>query len=607
MLAGACDGSPAPRVASAPSGVTAAPPTSGSAEAPDAALPVPPPGSSAWLLPAAAALPEPKVSLEPGGKASVRGEYGVVTSVEENATRAGIRVLELGGNAVDAAVAVAYALAVTHPSAGNIGGGGFMLVRPQGGPTVAIDFREIAPAALTRPKFDAMIKAGAWGPAAVGVPGSVAGLNLARERFGKLPLATLIKPAIELARRGHRIGARQAAVLSWSWPVLSRDPAARAMFADSDGKKPLAEGSVLTRADLAATLERIAREGDAGFYRGKTAQALVKGLAGGGITLDDLAAYRAAVREPIRFRYRGLTVETMPPPSAGGVALAQTLLMLEQLGAQRLPAGSADELHLFIEASRRAHAERRFGVRDPDGWEPGGLSARVQRWTDPLYLLARSPRIDPTRATPSAAVHPLYAAAVLELEHTTHLSVADRDGMVVSLTTTLSASFGARIAAAGTGVVLNNSLAAFGTAGESQPAPGRRTTSSMAPTLVLKDDKPVLVLGTPGGDTIPSTLVQLLRHVVDHGMTLDAAVAAPRIHHGFAPDEVRFERPRSPPKAVLDELSRRGHRLSKTTKVMGDANSILLAGGAAWAVADRREGGRALAAKKPAATGQAAR
>ena len=188
---------------------------------------------------------------------------------------------------------------------------------------------------------------------------------------------------------------------------------------------------------------------------------------------------------------------------------------------------------------------------------------------------------------------------MLELEHTTHLSVADRDGMVVSLTTTLSAGFGARIAAAGTGVVFNNSLAAFGTAGDSQPAPGRRTTSSMAPTLVLKDDKPVLVLGTPGGDTIASTLVQVLRHVVDHGMTLDAAVAAPRIHHGFAPDEVRYERPRSPPKPVLDELVRRGHKLSRVTKVMGDANSILLADGVAWAVADRREGGRALAAKKP--------
>ena len=288
-----------------------------------------------------------------------------------------MRVLEQGGNAVDAAVAVAYALAVTHPSAGNIGGGGFMLVRPRGGPTVAIDFREVAPAALTRPKFDAMIKAGAWGPAAVGVPGSVAGLNLARDRFGKLPLGTLLLPAIELARRGHRIGARQAAVLSWSWPALGKDPAARAMFGEADGKHPLGEGSLLKRADLATTLERIAREGDAGFYRGATAKALVKALAKGGlVTLDDLAGYRAAVREPIRFSYRGLTIETMPPPSAGGVALAQTLLMLEQLGAHRLPrrvGGRAPSVHRSVtpgacRAALRCSRSRRFrpgGAREP--------------------------------------------------------------------------------------------------------------------------------------------------------------------------------------------------------------------------------------------------
>jgi len=577
---------------------TTAPATTVASAPADAARPLPPPGSSAWLAAPAKGVAESPVKLVSGGKTTVHGAFGVVTSVEANATRAGIRVLEQGGNAVDAAVAVAYALAVTHPSAGNIGGGGFMLVRPPGGPTVAIDFRETAPAALTRPQFDKMIKDGAAGPAAVGIPGSVAGLNLARERFGKLPLETLLKPAIELSLRGHRIGPRQAAVLAWSWPALSKDPAARKSFGEADGKHPLAEGALLKRPELATTLTRIAKEGDMGFYRGATAKALVAALrAPGMITLDDLSSYKAALREPLVFRYRGLTIETMPPPSAGGVALAQTLLMLEQLGAHRLARGSPDELHLFIEASRRAHAERRFAVTDPDRLAPEELAARRRRWTDPLYLLAREPRIDPEHATPSAAVHPLYPAAMLELEHTTHFGVVDRDGMVVSCTTTLSAGFGARIVAAGTGVVLNNSVAAFGTAGDSQPEPGRRTTSSMAPTLVLRDGQPVLVLGTPGGDTIPSTLAQVLRNAVDYAMPLDAAVDAPRVHHGFAPDEVRFEKPRTPAKSVLDELVRRGHRLSKITKPIGDANSILLEGGTAWAVADRREGGLALAAR----------
>jgi len=537
-------------------------------------------------------------SLE-GGPGSVRAEHGAVTSVEPNATRAGIRMLEHGGNAVDAAVAVAYALAVTHPSAGNLGGGGFMLVRPRGGPTVALDFRETAPATLTRDQFDAMEKAGGQGPVSVGVPGSVAGLELAHDRFGKLARAEVIQPAIELAH-GYALGAHQAALLAGSFHALRKNAAARRVFAKGD--KPYAAGERLVQTDLAATLERISTAGRDGFYAGPTARAL-SSLPGSLISSADLAAYQAKWREPLRFDYRGLSVEVMPPPSAGGVAVTETLLMLQALHADALPHDSAAELHLFLEASRRAQAERRFGVVDPDALTAEQTQQKRARWLDPNAWLKDSP-IDPNHATPSANVHPLYADALREFEHTTHFSVVDASGMVVSCTTTLSASYGAKVMAPGTGVMLNNSVASFASSGDNQPVPGRRTVSSMAPTLVLVAEDPVLVLGTPGGDTIPSTIVQVLRHVVDHGETLAVAVDAPRVHHGFVPDEVRYEPHNAPPAEVLKELEARGHKLSKGRAGIGDANEILIRGNVAWAYADRREFGVALAAKAAPARAQ---
>jgi gamma-glutamyltranspeptidase / glutathione hydrolase len=532
-----------------------------------------------------------------GGAGSVRGEYGAVTSVEPNATRAGVHVLERGGNAVDAAVAVAYALAVTHPSAGNLGGGGFMLVRPRGGPTAALDFRETAPTALTRDQFDAMEKAGGQGPFSVGIPGSVAGLELAHDRFGKLPRADVLAPAIELAH-SYTLGAHQAALLAGSFHALSQDAAARAIFGKA--KKPYAAGERLVQRDLAATLERIVRAGRDGFYTGQTARAL-SSFPGSQIGSADLGSYQAKWRDPLRFEYRGLTVEVMPPPSAGGVAVTQTLLMLQALHAEALPHDSAAELHLFLEASRRAQAERRFGVIDPDALTPEQAQEKRARWLDPNAWLKPSP-IDPEHATPSASVHPLYENALREFEHTTHFSVVDASGMVVSCTTTLSASFGSKIVAPGTGVVLNNSVASFASSGDNQPVAGRRTVSSMAPTLVLDGDSPLLVLGSPGGDTIPSTIVQVLRHMVDHGETLVAAVDAPRLHHGFVPDEVRYEPRNPPPAVVLSGLEQRGHKLKKGRAGIGDANEILIRGNVAWAYADPREFGFALAAKAAPAT-----
>jgi gamma-glutamyltranspeptidase / glutathione hydrolase len=557
---------------------------------PDATQAVPAPDAGPSSEPACGStLPVPTP-----GRHAVGGTRGVVVSVEAQATRAGLGILEQGGNAVDAAVAVGYALAVTHPSAGNLGGGGFMLVRPTAGPTVAIDFRETAPGRLTRAEFESLVMAGIRPEATVGVPGTVAGLDLALKRFGKLTLAQVLAPAIRLARSGYRIGPRQASSLVWNWPRLRKNPAALAEFGTAEGK-PLPEGTRHRRPGLAAVLERIQASGDAGFYEGDTAKALLASLEQAGLmTAEDLAGYRAKIREPLTGSYRGLTVEVMPPPSAGGVAELRLLDMLEQLEAYKQPRTSGAELHLFVEAARRAHLERRLNVLDPDALSEAESRSREQAWLATAPVLAEFP-VDPEHATPSSELSDLFAGAAEELEHTTHFAVVDADGMAVSCTVTLSSGFGARIVTPGTGIVLNNTLAAFSVVGQNQPAPLRRPTSSMAPTLVLDHGRLLLVLGSPGGDTIPNTIVQVLRNIVDYSLPLDDAVDAFRVHHGFVPDQIRYEAARPPPRAALDYLRGRGHRFSKKLAQMGDANTILVTPTRTWAYADPREGGLALA------------
>jgi gamma-glutamyltranspeptidase/glutathione hydrolase len=518
----------------------------------------------------------------------------MVVSVELHATQVGVRMLEMGGNAVDAAVATAYALAVTHPSAGNLGGGGFMLIARRGQPIVSVDFRERAPAATTVSAFLRMLQGGAKGPGASAVPGTVAGLNLAQQRFGLLPLDQVVLPAVELARRGHRIGSRQAEALAHAWHDLARDRAARRVF--GTGRERRSVGDFLVKHDLADTLEANARQGDAGFYSGPTARRIEAAMRKTGlIRREDLSSYRAVIREPLRFPYHGFEVVTMPPPSSGGLAMAQIVSLLEQLGAERLTPGSADELHLFIEASKRAQARRRYELVDPDA-DPVGMSASVlaERLT-PQALLALKPPIDPRRASPAAEVYVPERGLPPELPHTTHLSVVDAQGNAVSCTVTLSSGFGARYVVPGTGVVMNNALAAFGGAGRNLPQPGRRMLSSMSPTLVLRNGGEVVaVLGSPGGDTIPSTVAQVLRHLVEHEMSIDQAVEAPRLHHGFTPDEVRVESSRPFDPAVLAELEARGHRIVASSTPMGDANNIVVVDGVAYGRADSREGGLAL-------------
>jgi gamma-glutamyltranspeptidase/glutathione hydrolase len=539
-------------------------------------------------------IPLPKLAI--GGDGVVSGRYGMVVSVEEHATRAGVAILEAGGNAADAIVATAYALAVTHPSAGNLGGGGFLLYRPHGGPTVAIDFREKAPRATTQALFDKMIRDRAVGAEAAAVPGSVAGLNLTLAKFGRLDRKAVLAPAIALALHGFPLGAWQSKTIEWAWSDLSKDRAAREIFGNKGA--PTKPGTLLVQRELARTLSLIADQGDAGFYAGETAAKLeLLAKRGGLIRAEDLAAYEAVIREPLRTTYRGFDVEVAPPPSAGGVAVAVMLRLLEKLGAAQLPPLSADEIHLFAEVAKRAHAIRRFEVVDPDSVPGYDLSREESRWLDVDRVLAGTPPIRQDRATPSSEISPFFGAASKELEHTTHLAAVDSDGNVAVCTTTLSASFGAKVMAAG--FVLNNSLAAFGTAGRNVLAPERRMTASMSPTLVLAGGTPVLLLGTPGGDTIPNTVVRVLRNVVDYGMTIDRAVDAPRIHHGFVPDEIRYERAHPPPRDVLAALTARGDKLSATTLAFGDANTILLEDGVAYGYVDRRESGLALGPAGP--------
>jgi gamma-glutamyltranspeptidase/glutathione hydrolase len=522
----------------------------------------------------------------------------VVSSVEVNATRAGISVLEAGGNAVDAAVAVGYALAVTHPSAGNIGGGGFLLFKAKGQETVAIDFREVAPRSLTQAGFDAMIRAGAHDARASGVPGSVKGLNLALARFGRLPRAKVMAPAIALAKLGHALGERQAQVLKWSWSVLEHDPASRQLFGAAKG--PLARGATLVQPALATVLERIAKEGDSGFYTGPTAASLVGYMQkhGGWISAQDLLDYQPVLRRPLTVRYHDFDLDVMSPTSAGGVALVQILAMLERTHAEQWSPDSAEGLHLFIEISKRAHAERRFHVADPESLTDYDDAARRARWADPNTWLRPFP-ISMTEVTPAEKLDPLYAAAKAELDHTTHFSVVDGEGNAVSCTMTLSGGFGAKYTIGELGVVMNNSVAAFGTVGENTPAPGRRMTSSMAPTIASYQGQLALVLGTPGGDTIPSTLAQVLRQLIDGHMNLEQSVDAPRVHHGFVPDLLRSESLRPLRRATRLQLEKLGHVFAEPNLAIGDVNAVMVLGEDAYGYADPREGGVALGVSTP--------
>jgi gamma-glutamyltranspeptidase/glutathione hydrolase len=509
----------------------------------------------------------------PPASAAIRpvdAKHGMVVAQEKRAAAIGAEILARGGNAVDAAVATGFAMAVTYPRAGNLGGGGFMVIHlADRDRNVAIDYRETAPGATTRDIFlgadgkpePAKSRDSALG---IGVPGTVAGLTLALGQYGsgKFTLADLLKPAITLARDGFKIGDDTAATLPQWHRRLARWPSSVKIFSRPDGGS-LREGDLLVQTDLAGTLTAIAERGPRGFYEGPVAERLVAAIraAGGIMTLDDLKSYRPLVREPVRGSYRGYDIVSMPLSSSGGTVLIESLNILEGFPMRDLHQGSADSLHLLIEAMKRAYADRARYLGDP-----AFVHAPIATLLAKDYAAKQRASIDMARATPAAAV-PLRPPH--EGDNTTHFSVADAFGNAVSNTYTLNFSYGVGLVAEGTGILLNNELDdftaapgasnAFGLVGfeANLPGPGKRPLSSMTPTIVLKDDKPVLVTGSPGGSRIVSTVLQVIVNVLDYGMTVADAVAAPRLHHQWLPDEVRAEH--GFPESVIAELRARGH------------------------------------------------
>jgi gamma-glutamyltranspeptidase/glutathione hydrolase len=519
---------------------------------------------------------------------AVAAEHGMVVAQERLSAQVGAEILRQGGNAVDAAVATGFAMAVTYPRAGNIGGGGFMVIHSaERNEDVAIDYRETAPAATTPQVFlgpDGKPDAPKSRDSAlgIGVPGTVAGLALALEKYGsgRFTLAQLLAPAIALARDGFIVSDDIADTLPAGHGRLARWPSSARIFSRPDGV-PLGEGDRLVQSDLAETLAAIAARGPRGFYEGEVAEKLAKSVseAGGIMTADDLKTYQAVIRTPVRGTYRGYDIVSMPLPSSGGVVLVETLNILEGFELADLKQGSPASLHLLIESMKRAYADRARYLGDP-----AFVKAPIETLTAKDYAAKLRAGISIDRATPAKELVSA-AAAPREGSNTTHFSVIDSGGNAVSNTYTLNFSYGVGLVAEGTGVLLNNELDdftaavgasnAYGLVGfeANLPGPGKRPLSSMSPTIVLRDGKPVLVTGSPGGSRIISTVLQVIVNVLDYKMDVAAAVAAPRLHHQWLPDEVRVER--GFPNDVLSALKAMDHHI---VEPMGQtsANSILV-------------------------------
>ena len=530
----------------------------------------------------------------------VTAQSGMVVAQEALAARIGVEILQKGGNAVDAAVAVGFAMAVTYPRAGNIGGGGFMVIHRAVGGDAVIDYRETAPAAITATSFlDAQGNADPQksreSALAIGVPGTVAGLALAEAKYGSghFTLADLIAPAIALARDGIAVADDTADSLLVDRPRLARWPSSAKIFLKGDGTV-LVEGDMLVQPDLAATLSAIAKNGPRAFYEGPIAEKLAAAVqaSGGVMTAADLKDYRAVEREPVRGSYRGYDIVSMPPPSSGGVALIEMLDIIE--GYDLAHQDRAQALFLMVETMKRAYADRAWFLGDPDR-----VQIPVARLTSKSYAAQWRATIDPEHATPASEIR---AGAIVEREghNTTHFSVIDRFGNAVSNTYTINFSYGVGLVAEGTGVLLNNELDdfaakanapnAYGLLGDAAnaPAPGKRPLSSMTPTIVLKDGKPFLVTGSPGGSFIINVVLQIVSNVIDRGMDIASAVSAPRVHDQWMPDRVMAEP--ALPVDLVGALQARGENVV-VRPLTTSANSILVTPAGITGAADPRTRG----------------
>ena len=531
------------------------------------------------------------------GKAATFGAQTMVVSDAPLATQVGVEILRLGGNAVDAAVAVGFALAVVYPEAGNLGGGGYMVVRMADGRIAALDYREVAPLAASRNMFldehgEATDKS-VVGPLASGVPGAVAGLVAGHARFGSLPLADVIRPAIRLAANGFAVDSALARSLNNASPLIARFGGGNAFLPDGAAPSP---GTSLRQPALARTLERIAASGADGFYRGETARIIAEEMRqlGGIITAEDLARYQPVWREPVRATYRGHTILSMPPSSSGGVTIAETLNILE--GFDSLPAfGSTQRAHLLASAYQRAFVDRNEKLADP-----AFVSVPVAELTSKAYAARLRATIDTARATPTRSLIPPRA----EGTETTHYSVVDAAGNAVATTTTINALYGSGVYIVGAGFFMNDEMDDFATRpghpnmfglvqGEANAVqPGKRMLSAMSPTIVVTpNDSLLLVLGARGGPRIITGTSQVIINVIDHRMTLADAMSAPRLHHQALPDTLRHEQ-NGLTSAVIDSLTQKSWGVGPTGGV-GLVNAIMRVPGGYHGVADPRSSGRA--------------
>ncbi|SDA84069.1 gamma-glutamyltransferase [Mesorhizobium qingshengii] len=529
----------------------------------------------------------PLTSVFAASPAPAKGEHGMVVTAQHLASEVGVEVLKKGGNAVDAAVAVGYALAVVYPNAGNIGGGGFMTIRFKDGKSTFLDFRERAPLAATKTMYldkdgNPVKGASLDGYLAVGVPGSVAGFEMAREKYGTLSRQDLMAPAISYAKDGFILNQGDAASFASSAARLAKDPAAAAIFLKPDGKT-YATGDRLIQPDLAASLAAISEEGPDAFYKGAIADAIVKasGAKGGILARQDFEQYAVRELKPVTCFYRGYEITSSPPPSSGGVIICEILNVLEGYPLSYLGAGSAETVHVMVEAMRHAYVDRNSALGDPDF-----VDNPLSKLLDKTYAKDIREKIDPFRAGVSQDLMPKGFG---ESKETTHYSIIDNDGNAVAVTYTLNGSFGAGVVADGTGILLNNEMDDFtqkpgvpnlyglvqGEANAIQPK--KTPLSSMSPTVVAKDGKPFMVIGSPGGSRIITITLEAIVNVIDHGMNIQEAIDAPRIHHQWLPDTVYIEPfGLSPDTEKL--LAGMGYHLDLSDATWGQAAGILVGG-----------------------------
>jgi len=524
--------------------------------------------------------------LESASRRPVKALNGMVVSSDSLATQVGVEILKKGGNAVDAAVAVGFALAVTYPQAGNIGGGGFMVIRMANGETVTIDFREKAPMKASENMFldengNFVPEKSQVGHLSVGVPGSVAGLLLALEKYGTMSRREVLKPAIELAEKGFIVNEGLANAFKNAFEHFKKFPSTMRYF--SKNGQPYSAGDRLVQKDLAKVLKLIRDKGRDGFYKGKVADLIVKEMKRGGglITYEDLENYQPVLRKPVVGNYRGYEIISMGPPSSGGVCLIELLNILENFDLKKYGFGSSYTIHYLVEAMKRVYADRAEYLGDPDF-----VQIPLDKLLSKEYAKELASEIDTFYATPSSRII-RSVSPTSEGVHTTHYSVVDRWGNVVAVTTTINSYFGSMVAVDGAGFFLNNEMDdfsakpgapnQFGLLGSKANSiqPGKRMLSSMTPTIVLKNGKPFLVLGSPGGSTIITSVLQVILNVVDFGMNIQEAVDSPRIHHQWYPDQIFFER-RGLPRDVIENLERRGHKLVERAGYQGEVQAILI-------------------------------